>query len=293
MSNIKVAWIPPIPHNRAESSPDIRLVLGHELIGSSDYVASLLPSPEKSWTILDNGAHEQRDSITTVELDALAGLIRADEVVAPDSLFSFEKTLYRSRQFIRGLTPETQFRSVMVVPQGLNPKEWLECLKGLLEEASRSTWGGSFTLGISKDYDSHPSFPGGLISLLTTPGLEGLLGTFPIHLLGWPRNLWTPSMILSYFEDSNIVIRSIDTAKPFVYALHEVDIATPLLERGTIPEYPHRKPNYFSDTMTEGQTLLARKNRDALLWTLTGPHRPYEFSHQWITGAQRFSGFHR
>ena len=294
MSRIKVAWIPPIPHNREESGIEIRLILGHELRNSPEYVESLKPRSADTWVVLDNGAHEQRDAITEIELNALAGVIQADEVVAPDSLFSLEQTLFRSRKFIRSLSEEHPFRSVMVVPQGLNPKEWVECLKGLLDEVDRSSWRGGFSLGISKDYDSHPSFPGGLISLLTSPSLEGLLKVLPIHLLGWTRNLWTPSMVLSYFQETGIQIRSIDTAKPFVYALHNVDISTALYERGAIPEYPHRKPNYFSDTMTVPQIDIARANQYALLWTIwgnsDGPHRPYEFSHQWITGAQRFSG---
>ncbi len=137
--------------------------------------------------------------------------------------------------------------SWMLVPQGNNLREWITSLDNfsvllnVMTNRAPDIFSKGVTLGISKDYEV---FEGGLYSLLEDYAIPWAneYGA-AIHMLGWGRDLWAIHKIAEDFGDR---IRSIDSAKPFVYGMHDVK-----LEYGKeYPAYPKRDSYYFEQYLS-------------------------------------------
>lgn len=217
-----------------------------------------------AYLVLDNSAHEKGEGEDAVSLMASAIRLRAQEVVVPDVLFDSEKTIDKAVQ-----AHETWYEAghpgmvtlnpaLMYVPQGESITQWIYCLDTLLMlhayAAERHNIRRQCVLGISKDYEK---WEGGITGLLgmaipilskyATRGMD-----VKVHLLGWGRDLWALSKIASSYP----WIRSTDSAKPFVYAIHGIKL-DPSKEA---PEYPTRPKAYFGYRMNEQQQLIAEHN---------------------------------
>ncbi|MDM7940129.1 MAG: hypothetical protein QUS07_07295 [Methanothrix sp.] len=261
---MKHILIPPIPELRHVAGMSHYLSLSH-LIQSSPEYAEFYSTESKrgAYVILDNSAHEFQAGQTIEILMKQGAKIQAKEIVLPDRLFSAQSTILGCQVALDKLLDMPAFRSgeyrprLMIVAQGESPADLQRCAEKMCHdwETYSIEYPQIFdrppVLGVSKDYEV---FPGGLKGLLETiffPLQEDL--TTEIHLLGWGRKLWDLSGIAYEYGKR---IRSVDSAKPFVYGLNGIRLDP----REVPPPYPKRSPTYFQTQLTKDQRLLAEFN---------------------------------
>ncbi len=276
---MRVCIIPPIPHLDEASGRHYHLVLAH-LCDDPRYVEFYRKEADQgSFVIADNGAHEHGSGESVEFLLKLAKRLHAQEIVLPDFLEGADETISLTSAALTYLMrhPEqveaSGILSIMVVPQGDSIWSWRRCLYHLMELLHRSDLDLGFTLGLSKDYDV---FDGGLYGLLEKdllPVAETL--DIEIHLLGWEKDLFNLERVGRHFGNR---IRSIDSARPFVYATQGIDIN--MYEDS--PIYPHRPESYFNLTMSEDQIAIARRNVKLFELLSTGAKR--SVTSRWIRG---------
>jgi hypothetical protein len=258
---MKVALIPPIPHLGMAKGRDYHLVLAHLVESSKEYQKFYRQEAiNGSYIILDNSAHEMQHGQPIIKLLELAPLVGASEIVVPDALFDWKETSWSAFETFLKLTESgslgTEY-SWMFVPQGNTLREWLWSLDNfslllhVMAHRAPHLIGTGITLGISKDYEV---FDGGLFSLLedyAIPWADEYKAA--IHMLGWGRELWELNKIAHAFGDR---IRSVDSAKPFVYGCHGQVVQV----NGLVPTYPKRPANYFDCTINNEQFALCWEN---------------------------------
>jgi len=186
--------------------------------------------PDDEWVVLDNSAHEKKFGESWEVLLEAASLVNPDEIVLPDVLFDAEQTVRRTVEAYNHL--RVLEKPFMAVPQGITPDQWWECFRRVDEAVQVDT------IGISKDFEV---WDGGLPKLLETLLLTWDRG---VHLLGWGRDLGQLRTCAQIAEDYP-GIRSVDSAKPLVYAHQGIKLDPELTTLTTSPIYPGRPDNYF------------------------------------------------
>lgn len=260
---MQIALIPPIANLEMARGRKYHLVLAH-LVEQSQYYQDFYrrESENGSCVILDNSAHEMQHGQPIIKLLSLAPLVGASEIVIPDALFDWKETSLSAFHTFLTLLHRTfplplPGYSWMLVPQGKSLREWVSSLDtfstlvGLMGFFDPHLLEKGITLGLSKDYEI---FPGGLYSLIEDyclPWAEEYHAQ--IHLLGWGRDLWALNRIACTFGE---YIRSVDSAKPFVYGLNEIRLAFP----DPYPAYPKRDPYYFDQTLRGPAWEVAEDN---------------------------------
>jgi len=219
-----------------------------------------------SHIILDNSAHEQTHGGAPELLLEQAEGIGAYEVVCPDHLFDSSDTVYRTREALHYFLKQeirlhqmSQVPRWMIVPQGNSFDDYSMCLQDLILEfltvQRMSVIETTFlpTIGVSKDYET---WEGGLLRVLeeTVFPLTDHIPNVQIHLLGWGRDLWALREIMSLHGEK---IRSVDSAKPFVYGINGIQL-NPLKKR--VPEYPRRSLDYFTADIPADKMSIVREN---------------------------------
>lgn len=260
---MEVGLIVPIPELRHMHKTGFHLVLSH-LLGNKEYASFYRDRRAKGdYLILDNGAHELGISQDHQTVLSNCKLLGAQELVLPDVLFDKAGTIERTKRMLKYLATDqgwseyaqSGYPRLMMVPQGKERPDWAYCFFALLKEwdkfQERAPGRVDYpVLGISKDYDDWRGGLQFLIDKFVVP--ERKLRQFQIHLLGWPSNLWTLAGIARKYP----WIRSTDSARPTVYAKHNI-----LLEPGgKVPVYPKRDPNYFTEELTEHSRMIADRN---------------------------------
>jgi hypothetical protein len=261
---MQAALIPPIPHLEEAKGRKYHLVLAHLLLSNSTYMEFYKKEAENgAFIILDNSAHEMTSGQPIWTLLTLARQVGAKEIVMPDTLFDARETILGAFEAIMLLSStayidQAQSYRYMFVPQGTTYKHWRECLDGLslLIEGTNRTFpkilSKGITVGLSKDYET---WPGGLYRLLNEDVIPWAdQYNAQIHLLGWGRDLWALENISEWFGDR---VRSVDSAKPYVYATQEIALNP---KNGVIPEYPKRPVGYFEQPLSENRLEIARHN---------------------------------
>lgn len=259
--------IPPIPHLK-QFKQSRHLVLSH-LLQHKEYREFYEARRNAGdFIILDNSAHENGIGEGAGKLLLQVQTLNPQEVVVPDALEDGPKTVAFARSALiswfgsEGRLRERDIR-LMYVPQGKNFEEWERCLTDLmvLHNAAVNQWKvqEGCTIGISKDY---ADWDGGLerllhyvVRYLGRPGYE-------VHLLGSGHRYWEARDLGKEFQ-----IRSIDTAKPFVWAYNGLVMT----DRGPHPlaeKLPKRPPNYFHYEFQD-QSLM-RHNADVLRRLIEG-----------------------
>lgn len=249
--------IPPIPALKRYGVGDFHLLLSHLLDEPNYFVHYRKERDRGAYLVLDNSAHEHQVGDDALSLARWARDLSAQEVVVPDALEDSTATVERAvlahevwhegdSTIMVNLDP-----ALMYVPQGNCYSDWQECLQELttihLFAAKKYRIRQDFVIGVSKDYES---WLGGILGLLVNdiyPLRARLLQKgirMQVHLLGWGRHLWKLEEIASVCP----WVRSTDSAKPFVYALKNIDLVT-CYEEGEIPKYPTRPKNYFKRKM--------------------------------------------
>jgi len=254
--------IPPIAHLEefCKGRP-FHLVLAH-LLGNPDYFKFWASESSRSYVMLDNSAHEFQEGQATLKLLENAFNLGASEVVLPDKLFDSEATIdntvsaiesISTLEFLRESIPFPRFA---MVPQGLSIPDLRDCALGMGDAYLRGQDKfpkkfGQPTVGVSKDYER---FPGGLIETLEKvifPMQDRLKAE--VHLFGWGRNLWAYRDIVRQYGPR---IRSIDSAKPFVYGAEGILIRMD----EPAPKYPRRRSDYFEMGLEPLQLAISQMN---------------------------------
>jgi len=256
---MRVALIPPIPDLTYQATTDIHLLLSH-LIDRPGYLEHYRRRKRMGdYIILDNSAHEHGSGNGARKLLFQAMLVGADEVVCSDVLFDAAGTCERTEQMLLYICSDDGWNAywtagaprLMLVPQGKDEKSWAWCLKRLINvyDAHVSHLVTSPpVIGVSKDYDD---WNGGIARLISRYCKPYRSRGIDVHCLGWPTNLWS----LAQVRKRTPWVRSVDSAKPFVYAAAGIRLEP----GGPVPKYPHRMPNYF-DTPLARCTPIARTN---------------------------------
>lgn len=269
---MNVALIPPFSLLDTIKRQRHHLVLAHLIEQSQAYHRFYLEREDPWFITLDNSAHEfgRGNGIEKVWMIGLH--IGADEIVIPDVLFDRQATLDSASSainYIGKLTGDEYRPRIMFVPQGNSRVEVTRCVWDLVKLwQSRRDVNEYFevTIGLSKDYEI---WPGGLHRMLeeeVLPAARELdaFGTTQVHCLGWGRDLWALRHIAEDFGDR---IRSVDSAKPFVYALNDIKLNSRYID---IPPYPKRTENYFESFFNQSQKLIADYNVEVFKATAGG-----------------------
>lgn len=216
------------------------------------------------YIILDNSAHEFRKPISPSQLLRAARQVRADEIVLPDVPYKSEETIAATEEclklwtkYFRGELEELR-PQLMLVPQGDSIEEWRTCLFALILKWQRyaKQFPGLFrkeppVIGLPAKYQG--KFEGADIAKMLRVWLAPLSSNgYPIHLLGW-RELWRLNELALEFP----WIRSIDSAKPFVYGLKGI-VFDPLNE--TEPAHIDRPEDYFGYSLSPHQRVVSDLN---------------------------------
>lgn len=249
---MKTALIAPVPHLDRWGTGDFHLLLSH-LFDVPGYLAHYRQRRlQGDYIILDNGAHENTAGMAVADLLENADRVRASEIVLPDVLFDHLGTLGRTHealgQMIGPLQKEVAFPRLMLVPQGRTFENWEWCFRALIETYVKHQMDRpdliprSPVIGVSKDYET---WDGGVSRILEFLEPFRTWMTFDVHLLGWGRHLGRLHEMAREFP----WVRSTDSAKPFVYAMHGLAIdPRPEAEQ---PEYPTRPADYFIRTIPD------------------------------------------
>jgi len=260
----KVALIVPTPDLPMVRGRKFHLTLSHLMEDEKYRSFYLNESIDGSFIILDNSAHEhevgQRAEI--ILTDAIK--VRASEIVCTDALFDGERTVELTTAALDYFLAygEEAFATLkprlMIVPQGKTIEEYTSCLNGLLKALDdrvgklQMLGCSGLTFGLSKDYEM---FEGGLPKVLgedILPAIKGL--QFELHLLGWGRKLWELIDLFYHFGNQ---IRSVDSAKPIVYGLSNLELDP---TRGFVPPYPKRSKDFFELPIKQSQLLSVWHN---------------------------------
>lgn len=260
---MKVALIPPIKELDKFEHPDkIHMALAH----ISDPLYRRFFVQQKingEYVILDNGAHELRTPLSPQQLLVAVELFGANELVMPDVPYDSDRTielvaecfnvwLSQSRSVLESVQPR-----LMLVAQGSTIQEWRTCLFALVLKWER----------ISR---AHPKLFNQKMPVLGLPAkyhlkldvtlsemLEHWLQPlhergYDVHLLGW-RSLWGLNDLAVKFP----WVRSIDSAKPFVYGRKGI-MFDPMHEKE--PAHEARPDDYFDWVLTEHQREVSAHN---------------------------------
>jgi ribosomal protein L17 len=267
---MKLALIPPIPYVWYAQYSDTHLLLSH-LMDNTDhgraYTRSYAGLPDQHYKILDNAAHElQRGEGITATLRKAQLLKRKiHEIVVPDVQQNGTLTAAYAEGAAKRLIADEETRELyeevgqprlMYVPQGTTFHEWGTCYRALIgvhaQLLSEGVTDEEPVIGLAKKHSQY--FPmKHLLQFTEHRGME-------VHMLGWPG--------IDEFLDARSCdhVRSMDTARPFVYAIAGVRL------RATM-EGVHRPVEYFQRAWDLDRGIL-RENIEVLMRTCG--HEPIE-----------------
>lgn len=247
---MKISLIPPIPNLEYYlPKAKVHLALAQHLEHRAARDAYRARADAGDLVILDNGAHESV-STAMVDLLALGKVIGAREIVLPDVSLDTGATIEATRDAWSWLKTKDGQKAyadagrpnLMVVPQGRTAELWARCLASQL---AHSTGFKPVTVGLAKNHDD--VLPGGHYDLLKHLENNPTDRIGDLHMLGWPTDLFTLQDVARDFGN----VRSVDSAKPFVYAEAGIKI-TPM---APMPEYPKRQPEYFQTPLSDGELV--------------------------------------
>ena len=249
---------------------DFHMVLAHRLVDEDYRAFYLQQSKLGAYVMLDNSTYEQGP---VAPESLLTAGVMADEIAVPDRLGDCERTLQLAGEAFDCWTSVPWRRHVSLIqprliltPQGRDLDEWRTCLSGLMLRWHRFVRGNpelkqqeQVTIGLSTK--TVTGFKRNFGSRTVDYVLQHFLWSY--HELGHEVHLWGVLGAFKLWDVNRIAkefpwVRSIDTSKPLVYAMHGILLA-PNDPRGE-PKYPHRPHDFFSRTLTDEQRFIAREN---------------------------------
>jgi len=188
--------------------------------------------------IMDNGAAED-ERLSLERLMVAANRIMPDEIVLPDVLKDSDRTIAASthKDVLRQIPP----RHRMIVPQGVEPEEWMSCLQTL-----HSLLDGLYvSIGVPKHFNEVS--PHARTRFVQQIRADPTYDFAHIHLLGMHM---TPAKELHYLKPvlQGRMVRSIDTAAPLAYAQAGVKVLE-ADQKYSIDWEAHAEVQLFIDNM--------------------------------------------
>jgi hypothetical protein len=255
--------IPPVSflHTQEVAQQRQHLLLSHLFTGDlgNDYVSFYCNRRYLGdYLILDNSAHELNEGQPIDLLLQQCDLLKVQELVLPDALFDANRTVQRTREALDELcshhfkTTTYVPRSWMIVPQGKDFDDWKSCLSSLVFDFKRArtirpSIFKTLVIGVSKDYSE--------ITGTLFPYLDAALNVMDcqVHLLGWPKPLWSLRSIARIYGHR---LRSTDSGRPYTFAYNKV-ILDPDDEE---PKYPGRPEDFFSMSFSDERAWYSQAN---------------------------------
>ena len=163
------------------------------------------------YTICDNSNFELLTSVSHDDIIEAAHRLKAQEIIAPDSLRSGRHTIESTADFIEHLKKRGEIDNfkIMGVVQGANVPDWSLCIDFLQKHPNITTIGASY-IGCSSFAEDPCNARIGAITLASQIG--GIKK--PFHLLGVGGN---PKELEMHSASTNI--RSCDTSMPIVQGM--------------------------------------------------------------------------
>lgn len=235
----------------------ILFALAH-MLTDGDYAQYFRAACKYAYVILDNGAYEG----TSLPLEHLVYLTKHygfKEFALPDKLRDDKATFEMTTKALKAIFTRFSYLrdqkvQLMVIPQGNSIVRWAACAQMLVEEYMLLFPYWRFTLGIPKVTAEFVGGRGKLLEKHVLP-LQAKFG-FDIHLLGISETVDQLRMIASKYGAH---IRSIDSARPFVWAVNNQQVS--VIHEPT--DYPRRAEKYFEAEYTDLQKILAESNVSA------------------------------
>src|SRR3990167_373445 len=102
---MKISFIVPFNYlQEFDEYSNFHLVLAQHIKENPGYTEFFMYNPK--YKILDNGAYELGDSIPGEELIDKAFLVKANEIIIPDTFMECDKTIQRAENFLTLLNKE-------------------------------------------------------------------------------------------------------------------------------------------------------------------------------------------
>lgn len=220
---------------------DYHFTLAH-LIGNEEYLTHYRES--NNYTICDNSAFELNTPLSAPEVVNAASLLRAQEIIAPDSFGSGKGTIQATTDFIKYLDGEGylgKFR-IMGVVQGANVPDWINCLLHMRDNKHIDVIGFSY-VGCKHFASDLANARIGAVNVAVHENHGNLKK--PIHLLGMGSN---PTELLA--QRNVPTIRSCDTSLPVVQGLYKNKLHP---STGLVGPKLSRPDDYFNTTADKEQ----------------------------------------
>lgn len=138
---MKVATIVPTAYLHLTKDDDYFMALAHLVGMDEEYTEFFRARAEEGKYILMDNSIVEGEQQSVKELIRRGRLIKATEVILPDTIGNGPETIMKSYESLPEL--RGQFR-IMIVPQGCNVTEWYNCA------ATMFRWWGIHSVGISK-----------------------------------------------------------------------------------------------------------------------------------------------
>lgn len=216
-----------------------------------------------AFIIMDNGAFEYRKPAPLDDVIEAVKLVYASEMVLPDCYFDGENTVKCVVNALEELEKRSyRPESLMAVPQGKTEREYMKCFAELLSIDEIDTIGFSYG-AINKAFE-HFHLPlcflrPTVISYLNQnmfPDFDLRSSNKKFHCLG----IGGHPIEINYLKRFRF-IRSVDSSKAFVCAVHGIDVKETLPADYIIPERPD---DYFNIQVSEDVVELALKNIETM-----------------------------
>lgn len=252
--------IAPIPHLSELNHQQMYLALMH-LCWSTRYTEYYQGrSDYNRYVILDNSLHEGH-VFEIIPIVAMAEQISAKEIIIPDAVEDGEETLRKTERAFMAIAMDRDTQEILqglrpafhVVPHGKDIAEWLRCLRRLigLYDKMKIAYPTLFTqplvIGFPAQYAYNVFNHGDCESVVKALKVAQREHKVQCHILGWDR---TPFDHVPWLL-RQMRWRSVDTSKPFSFALYGPEVPYPA--RG-------RTPDFFTDTLPPDRLHEARAN---------------------------------
>jgi hypothetical protein len=156
---------------------------------------------EGKFVILDNGAAEE-NSVTYDQLMDVYDMIKPSEIIVPDKLMDKDATLKRGYEFVNHFAGRLRRCRIMLVPQGKDLADWIDCYLTMKENIAMDT------VGVPKWLTKQ----GNLNRMKAVEFLSK--DDIWIHLLGCNE----PLGVINKCGEINPKVRSCDSAFPYLCA---------------------------------------------------------------------------